>query len=95
MKIQTVEPIEVAAPADELSSPWSSTVILVKVTTSTGAVGWGEAPTTLMTHPVRESVRYWSPNGSNLRARNPSRTFARAFSANSAGSIASEYHPFE
>jgi gluconate/galactonate dehydratase len=56
-KIQSVEPIEVAAPADELSSPWSSTVILVKVTTSTGAVGWGEAPTTLMTHPVRESVR--------------------------------------
>jgi gluconate/galactonate dehydratase len=57
MKIQTVEPIEVAAPADELSSPWSSTVILVKVTTADGAVGWGEAPTTLMTHPVRESVR--------------------------------------
>ncbi len=57
MKIRTVEPIEVAAPADELSSPWSSTVILVKVTTTTGAVGWGEAPTTLMTHPVRESVR--------------------------------------
>jgi gluconate/galactonate dehydratase len=57
MTIRTVEPIEVAAPADELSSPWSSTVILVKVTTSTGAVGWGEAPTTLMTHPVRESVR--------------------------------------
>ncbi len=57
MKIQTVEPIEVAAPAGELSSPWSSTVILVRVTTSTGAVGWGEAPTTLMTHPVRESVR--------------------------------------
>ncbi len=57
MKIQSVEPIEVAAPADELSSPWSSTVILVKVTTSNGAVGWGESPTTLMTHPVRESVR--------------------------------------
>ena len=57
MKIQNVEPIEVAAPAGELSSPWSSTVILVKVTSSTGAVGWGEAPTTLMTHPVRESVK--------------------------------------
>lgn len=57
MKIQSVEPIEVAAPSDELSSPWSSTVILVKVTTADGAVGWGEAPTTLMTHPVRESVR--------------------------------------
>ena len=57
MKIQSVEPIEVAAPSDELSSPWSSTVILLKVTTANGAVGWGEAPTTLMTHPVRESVR--------------------------------------
>ncbi len=57
MKIQSVEPIEVAAPSDELSSPWSSTVILVKVTTANGAVGWGESPTTLMTHPVRESVR--------------------------------------
>ena len=57
MKIRTVEPIEVAAPSGEASSPWSSTVILVKVTSSTGAVGWGEAPTTLMTHPVRESVR--------------------------------------
>jgi gluconate/galactonate dehydratase len=57
VKIQQVEPIEVAAPADELSSPWSSTVILVRVTTANGAVGWGEAPTTMMTHPVRESVR--------------------------------------
>jgi len=57
MKIQSVEPIEVAAPAGESSSPWSSTVILVKLTTANGAVGWGEAPTTLMTHPVRESVR--------------------------------------
>jgi len=57
VNVQSVEPIEVAAPSGEASSPWSSTVILVKVTTSTGAVGWGEAPTTLMTHPVRESVR--------------------------------------
>jgi gluconate/galactonate dehydratase len=57
VKIQTVEPIELAAPEDERSSPWSSTVVLVKVTTSTGAVGWGESPTTLMTVPVRESVR--------------------------------------
>lgn len=57
MRIRTVEPIEVAAPADELSSPWSSTVVLVRVTTDSGAVGWGEAPTTLMTRPVFESVR--------------------------------------
>lgn len=57
MRIQSVEPIELAASGDELSSPWSSTVVFVKVTTDTGAVGWGEAPTTLMTVPVRESVR--------------------------------------
>jgi gluconate/galactonate dehydratase len=57
VKIRSVEPIEVAAPAGEASSPWSSTVILVKVTTANGAIGWGEAPTTLMTLPVRESVR--------------------------------------
>lgn len=56
MKIQSVEPIELAAPQGERSSPWSSTVLFVRVTTTTGAVGWGEAPTTLMTHPVRESV---------------------------------------
>lgn len=57
MKITSVEPIELADPGDERSSPWSSTVVLVRVTTSTGAIGWGEAPTTLMTVPVRESVR--------------------------------------
>ncbi len=57
MKIRTVEPLELAAPAGESSSPWGSTILLVRVTTETGAVGWGEAPTTLMTHPVRESVR--------------------------------------
>ncbi len=57
MKLAHVEPIEVAAPGDEMSSPWSSTVVLVKVTTSNGSVGWGEAPTTLMTRPVFESVR--------------------------------------
>lgn len=57
MKVQKVEPVEVAAPAGESSSPWSSTVVLVRVTTTDGAVGWGQSPTTLMTHPVSESVR--------------------------------------
>lgn len=57
MKIRSVEPVEVQAPAGEASSPWSSTVLLVRVTTTTGAVGWGQSPTTLMTLPVRESVR--------------------------------------
>ncbi|HKS59335.1 MAG TPA: mandelate racemase/muconate lactonizing enzyme family protein [Thermoplasmata archaeon] len=57
MKIRTVEPIVLAAPEGEASSPWSSTVLLTRVTTTDGRVGWGEAPTTLMTLPVRESVR--------------------------------------
>ncbi len=57
MKIRSVEPIELAAPSDERSSPWGSTILLVRVTTANGAVGWGEAPTTLMTRPVLESVR--------------------------------------
>jgi gluconate/galactonate dehydratase len=56
MKIRTVESIQLAAPSDELSSPWSSTVILVRVTTANGAIGWGEAPTTLMTRAVHASV---------------------------------------
>jgi gluconate/galactonate dehydratase len=57
MAIRDVEPIQLSAPHDEPSSPWASTVILVRVTTDDGAVGWGEAPTTLMTRPVFESVR--------------------------------------
>lgn len=57
MQIQKVEPIEVEAPGDERSSPWSSTVVLVRITTTSGAVGWGQAPTTLMTRPVFESLR--------------------------------------
>jgi gluconate/galactonate dehydratase len=62
MKIQSVEPLELGetlAPkaGGSIGSPWSSTIVLVKVTTSNGAVGWGEAPTTLMTLPVYESVR--------------------------------------
>jgi gluconate/galactonate dehydratase len=56
MKIRTVESIELAAPADEPSSPWSSTVLLVRVTTANGATGWGEAPTTLMTRAVGASI---------------------------------------
>jgi gluconate/galactonate dehydratase len=56
MKIRTVESIPLAAPSDELSSPWSSTVILVRVTTANGAIGWGEAPTTLMTRAVDASI---------------------------------------
>jgi gluconate/galactonate dehydratase len=56
VRIRSVESIQVAAPAGEPSSPWSSTVLLVRVATANGAIGWGEAPTTLMTRPVGASV---------------------------------------
>jgi gluconate/galactonate dehydratase len=57
VRIQSVEPIVLAAPEGEASSPWSSTVLFVRMTTADGSIGWGQAPTTLMTLPVRESVR--------------------------------------
>ncbi len=57
MRIRSVEPLELSDPGAERSSPWSSTIVLVRVTTDTGAVGWGQSPTTAMTVPVRESVR--------------------------------------
>lgn len=43
--------------AGEKSSPWSSTIIVLRLTTRDGLVGFGEAPTTLMTRPVYEQVR--------------------------------------
>ncbi len=41
----------------EKSSPWSSTIIVLRLTTSDGIVGYGEAPTTLMTKPVMEEAK--------------------------------------
>ncbi|MEM0167162.1 MAG: mandelate racemase/muconate lactonizing enzyme family protein [Thermoplasmatales archaeon] len=41
----------------EKSSPWSSTIIVLRLETSNGEVGYGEAPTTLMTRPVYEQMR--------------------------------------
>ncbi len=40
----------------EKSSPWSSTIVVLRMTTSDGIVGYGEAPTTLMTKPVIEEA---------------------------------------
>ena len=54
--IKDVQIYELGERAREISSPWSSTILLVKLTSSDGLVGWGEAPTTFMTLPVKESM---------------------------------------
>ena len=56
-KIENIEILELGEKGKEISSPWSSTILLVKLTSSDGKVGYGEAPTTLMTLPVLESMK--------------------------------------
>ncbi|MCL5804443.1 MAG: mandelate racemase/muconate lactonizing enzyme family protein [Candidatus Thermoplasmatota archaeon] len=56
-KIKDVDIYELGEKGKEISSPWSSTILLVKLTSSDGSVGWGEAPTTFMTLPVKESMK--------------------------------------
>lgn len=55
-KISNIEIIELGEEGEK-SSPWSSTILILKLTTSDGLVGYGEAPTTLMTRPVYEELR--------------------------------------
>ncbi len=55
-KISDIEIIELGEEGEK-SSPWSSTIIVLKMTTSDGLVGYGEAPTTLMTRPVYEQMK--------------------------------------
>ncbi len=55
--ISDVEILELGETGREVSSPWSSTILLVRLTSEDGTVGYGEAPTTLMTLPVKESMR--------------------------------------
>ena len=55
-KIKEVEIFNISEKKNEKSSPWSSTMIMVKVITDDGLFGYGEAPTTFMTLPVKESV---------------------------------------
>ncbi|MCL4341423.1 MAG: mandelate racemase/muconate lactonizing enzyme family protein [Candidatus Thermoplasmatota archaeon] len=55
-KIKNIEILELGEKGREISSPWSSTILLVKLTSEDGLVGFGEAPTTLMTLPVKESM---------------------------------------
>jgi L-alanine-DL-glutamate epimerase and related enzymes of enolase superfamily len=53
--IKNIEIYELGSP-EEKSSPWSSTILILKLTSSDGKVGFGEAPTTMMTLPVKESM---------------------------------------
>lgn len=54
-KIKEIEIYELGE--KETATPWSSTILLLKLTTSDGYVGFGEAPTTLMTLPVYEQLK--------------------------------------
>lgn len=56
-RIKDVEIFELGASKSERSSPWSSTILILRLTTSDGIVGYGEAPTTLMTRAVYEQMR--------------------------------------
>ncbi len=56
-EIKDIEIIELGEADSSKSSPWSSTILVLKLTTSDGIVGYGEAPTTLMTLPVYEEMK--------------------------------------
>lgn len=56
-KIKEVEIFELGETGKESSTPWSSTILISKITTDDGIVGYGEAPTTLMTLPVLEQMK--------------------------------------
>ena len=55
--IKDIEIIELGDVEKEDSSPWSSTVVLIRMVTSDGFVGYGEAPTTMMTRGVYEQAK--------------------------------------
>lgn len=70
MKIQSVEPL-VLTSREKGAPTWASYAILVKVTTSNGLVGWGEAVPTLRVLSVVGAVRQVS---SFMRGRDYHRT---------------------
>ncbi|MCL5873834.1 MAG: mandelate racemase/muconate lactonizing enzyme family protein [Candidatus Thermoplasmatota archaeon] len=55
-RIKDIEIMELGEEGEK-SSPWSSTILVLKLVTSDGEIGYGEAPTTLMTRPVYEEMR--------------------------------------
>ncbi len=55
-KIKDIEIFELGSKGKEASSPWSSTILIIRITSNDGTVGYGEAPTTFSTMSVRESM---------------------------------------
>ncbi|MGC8662827.1 MAG: enolase C-terminal domain-like protein [Thermoplasmata archaeon] len=55
LKIKNIEIFELGEKIT--NTPWSSTILILRLTTDDGLVGYGEAPTTLMTLPVLEEMR--------------------------------------
>ncbi|MGC8681179.1 MAG: enolase C-terminal domain-like protein [Thermoplasmata archaeon] len=53
-KIKNIEIFELGEKIT--NTPWSSTILILRLTTEDGYVGYGEAPTTLMTLPVLEEM---------------------------------------
>lgn len=56
-RISDIEVFELGEHTEESSSPWSSTTVILRMTTSDGIVGYGEAPSTLMTLPVIDQMK--------------------------------------
>ncbi|MGC8565573.1 MAG: enolase C-terminal domain-like protein [Thermoplasmata archaeon] len=54
-KIKNIEIFELGE--EVTNTPWSSTILILRLTTNEGYVGYGEAPTTLMTLPVYEEMK--------------------------------------
>jgi galactonate dehydratase len=57
MKISEIEGFELGVATSPGAASWASTMILVKVTTTDGYVGYGEAVPTLRALPVLESIK--------------------------------------
>ena len=56
-KIKDIDIYEIGEPSGNSSSQWSSLLLILKLTTDDGYVGWGEAPTELMALAVNEELK--------------------------------------
>ena len=56
LKITDIEIYQLGEKADSGSATWAANSILIKLTTSNGVIGWGEAAPTLRVRPVIEAL---------------------------------------
>lgn len=56
--IKDIDVFEIGEPTGNASSPWSSLLLFLRLTTDDGYVGWGEAPTELMALSVYEELKH-------------------------------------